>query len=232
MISVCIATYNGQLYLKQQLDSILPQLSANDEIVISDDSSSDDTIKIISSFDDSRILFLAKQHFQSPVYNFENSLRHANGDYIFLSDQDDIWKPDKVEVFMKQMKTYDLVLSDCEVISSDGKVIHPSFYELNKSHSGLFTNILRNSYLGCCMAFKKEVLIKALPFPKNLPMHDWWLGLIAEAFYKTTFISDKLIKYRRHELNASSTAGKSNNSLTQKITFRIKMVWELIKVSF
>ena len=89
MISVCIATYNGEHYINQQLKSILSQLSYNDEIIISDDSSNDKTINIIESFNDKRIKLLKYQKYFNPIYNFENTLKNVSGDYIFLSDQDD-----------------------------------------------------------------------------------------------------------------------------------------------
>jgi len=110
-ISVCMATYNGERYLKEQLDSILKQLSFTDEIIISDDGSQDRTIEIIESFGDSRIkLFHSTQ--QNLIYNFENALSKASGDIIFLSDQDDIWYENKVEKSMYHLQKYGLVFSN------------------------------------------------------------------------------------------------------------------------
>ena len=97
-ISVCIATYNGEKYIIKQLESILPQLREADEIVISDDSSSDRTIALIEQLNDPRIRILKDQKFRNPIYNFENAMLNAKGDFIFLSDQDDIWMPEKVAV--------------------------------------------------------------------------------------------------------------------------------------
>ncbi|MEO5643505.1 MAG: glycosyltransferase, partial [Bacteroidia bacterium] len=95
-ISVCLATYNGEKYIGEQLQSILIQLSQHDEVIISDDSSSDRTIDIVQAFGDSRIIILHGQTFRSPIRNFENALSHAGGQYIFLADQDDVWLPEKV----------------------------------------------------------------------------------------------------------------------------------------
>ena len=83
MISVCIATYYGGKYIKEQLDSILFQLGKDDEVIISDDSSTDDTLSILESYHDERIVILTNQKFHSPVYNFENALKSAKGDFIF-----------------------------------------------------------------------------------------------------------------------------------------------------
>ena len=228
MLSVCMATYNGEKYIKDQLHSILTQLSENDEIIISDDSSTDQTINIIRKFEDDRIILLENQKFSSPIYNFENALKFASGDIIFLSDQDDIWKTAKVKKIKKFIKNYDLILSDAEIIDSKGEILHESFYKINKSKSGLVRNFIKNNYLGCTMAFNRKILNRILPFPKNLPMHDWWIGLISEICGKVYFLEDKLISYRRHEHNATKTVGKSNYNLFQKIKFRYILLKNLL----
>ena len=104
MISVCIATYNGEKYLRKQLDSILNQLEYNDEVIISDDGSSDETLNIISSYNDKRIHVFHNKGEHGVVKNFENGLNHVLGDYIFLCDQDDIWKSNKVQVVLNELK--------------------------------------------------------------------------------------------------------------------------------
>src|SRR5688572_19081887 len=113
MISVCIPTFNGEKFIHRQLESIISQLSPDDEIVISDDSSSDNTLNIIKSLNDSRIKLLDNNHFRNPIFNLENALKHAKGDFIFLADQDDLWKENKVPLLLKKLNNYDLVLSNC-----------------------------------------------------------------------------------------------------------------------
>lgn len=216
-ISVCIPTYNGEKYIAEQLYSILPQLSKNDEVIISDDSSTDQTVEIIRSIGDHRIIILEDNHFSSPIYNLENALRYSTGDVIFLSDQDDIWMPTKVEELVKLLKIYDCVVSDAVVVDKNKNVISTSFMELNNSKSGLINNIIKNGFLGCCMAFNRKILDRALPFPVPIPMHDTWIGLIAEKYGKTYFIRKPLICYRRHGENASPTAEKSRYSLLRKL---------------
>jgi len=227
MISVCMATYNGEKYIKEQLDSILSQLCEDDEIIISDDSSTDRTVEIIRSYYDNRIRLFANQNFKSPIYNFENTLKKAQGDIIILADQDDVWMNNKVKIIKKYMQDYDLVLSDAYIINEYGDVIEESFYKLNGSRNGLIKNIVKNSYLGCTMAFNKKILEKSLPFPNDLPMHDWWIGLIGEMYGNIYFIKDKLVMYRRHSANVSLTGEKSKYSLFKKISFRLIMVKNL-----
>ena len=228
-ISVCMATYNGEKYIAVQLESILKQLSENDEVVISDDSSTDNTIDIIKNFKDKRMQLYEHNHFYGPVFNFENALKKASGNIIFLSDQDDIWLDDKVTVMTKLLLSYDLVVSDCILINESGAVLNDSFFELRGSKSGVIHNLIKNSYIGCCMAFNREILEKALPFPKTMPMHDMWIGIIGQLFGKTYFCKEKLVKYRRHNDNVSQTSGKSINSLTKKIQIRTILAYNALK---
>jgi glycosyltransferase involved in cell wall biosynthesis len=221
MISVCIATYNGARFIARQLSSILPQLGLEDEIVISDDSSTDDTLSIVEAFGDSRIQILRNNTFQSPTYNFENAISHARGEIIFLSDQDDEWGEGWVETALHELETVDLVVCDAFMIDAHGEAWPGSdtIYD-GERRPGVFRNFVRNGYIGCCCAFHRRILSVALPFPKNLPWHDWWIGLIADACFKTRFIPYKLIRYRRHGGNASPTGGKSPYSLRKKISMR------------
>jgi len=228
MISVCIATYNGEKYIKDQLDSILIQLDKEDEIIISDDSSTDRTIEIIKAFHDKRIILHENQKFKSPIFNFENALKYASGDYIFLADQDDIWTPNKVTTIKEYLVNYNLVVSDTDIIDAQGNSLNKSFYQMNDSKKGLVNNIIKNSYLGCTMAFNQKILQKSLPFPKDIAMHDWWIGLIAELYGKTYFINEKLILYRRHGDNASPAGEKSLYTFSKKMSFRLVMIKNLI----
>ena len=214
-----MATYNGTPYIEAQLASILPQLGPEDEIIISDDNSTDDTIDIINGFNDIRIK-LFRNHFRNTIFNFEFALRMCKGDLIFLSDQDDLWDPNKLEILTNLLKSYDLVVSDCQIIDENGMPIHESFFNLRHSGKGVIKNFLKNSYLGCCMAMNKKIIEKALPFPKRIPMHDIWIGMIGELFGNIYFCSDKLVRYRRHGKNKTFTAEESQNSLFKKITLR------------
>lgn len=224
-ISVCIATYNGEKYISQQLKSILNQLGNNDEVVISDDSSTDNTIGLIESLNDKRVTLLKNNHYYNPVYNFENAIKHAKGEYIFLSDQDDVWLENKVSIVLHELTHKDVVVTDCKIVDDNLNVIADSYFEFKNSGKGLFKNLFSNRYLGCCMAFNRKILDKALPFPPKLPMHDIWLGFIAEVFYSSVFIKIPLILHRRHSTNSSSVSQKSEASLLEKISFR----WNTIK---
>lgn len=230
MISVCMATFNGAKYIREQLDSILLQLGKDDEIVISDDHSSDETLTIIAGYQDSRIKVFTNPN-KGLIKNFENAISKSNGDYIFLADQDDIWLPNKVQVCISEFNEgYDLVLSDCAVFNSlTGDILHSSFYLFNGSKKGILKNMIRNSYIGCCMAFNKAVKAKVLPFPDGIPMHDSWIGIMSELQYRVKFNNSKLILYRNHSANASFTSvGKSKYSFLKKLSFRFVLAYLLI----
>lgn len=224
MISVCMATYNGEKFIKAQLDSILVQLDESDEVVISDDSSTDNTIKIIESINDKRIKIFSNQKFKSPTFNFENAINQASGEIIFLSDQDDVWMENKVANVKEKLLLYDVVVTNCMIVDENLNIINNSFYNFNNSGKGILKNIYKNSYLGCCLAFKKKTLELVLPFPENIPMHDIWLGFVFELFYKTTFVREPLIYYRRHGENASATGEKSPYKFFKKILFRYNIL--------
>nr|WP_320022441.1 glycosyltransferase family 2 protein [uncultured Draconibacterium sp.] len=229
IISVCIPTYNGEQYIKEQIDSILNQTRVVDEIIISDDSSTDQTVEIIRSYNNPKIKLFEKQQFSSPIFNLEFALKQAKGDYIFLADQDDVWMPGKVEILVNELTASKLVISDGIIINQEDKKIASSIFEIYNSRKGFCKNLVKNSYMGCCMAFHKDLLATILPFPKAIAMHDLWIGLNAELYTKPIFCPAKLVKYRRHDFNQTPLDAKTNsNSLFYKISFRIMMLLLLI----
>ena len=238
MISVCIATYNGEKYVKEQIDSIIKQLGTNDEIVVSDNFSTDLTVDIISSYNDSRIKIFqiagkGNNSHEIVSNNFENALCHSQGDYIFLSDQDDVWPDDKVKKFMEQFsKGYDLVVSNFYQMHDDSKDNLTLLPYKNPSPIGRWL-IGVPKYYGCCMAFNRKILNNALPFPKHLPLHDNWIGIIGELTGKCYFIKEPLLFYRIHGDNTTLT---TTNSLGYKLLYRLRMYFQLftryISISF
>ena len=226
MISVCVATYNGEKFIREQIDSILRQLSSDDEIIVSDDGSTDGTIVIINCIGDKRIRIIEGPRKHSPTFNFENALKEAKGDYIFLADQDDVWKTNKVEVCMKWLQKYDCVVSDAEVTDSNLNPLYPSLYAIMQVRQGhIYNTVWKNGYTGCCMAFRRNVLEASLPFPKDIPMHDIWIGNVAAYKYNVKFIPDKLILFRRHKETISCNGKGSKYSIWQQMKFR----WSIIK---
>lgn len=229
MVSVCLATYNGARYLQKQIESIVSQLSGEDELVISDDGSTDGTADIVASFRDPRIRFLENSGRHGVNGNFENALSHAAGDIIFLSDQDDVWVPGKVKVCLQRLETCDCVVHDVFITDGNLNIVSESFFRERHCREGFWHNWMRNGYLGCAMAFRKEVLEDVLPIPERLPVwHDIWIGSICDLKYRLRFDPFKGSYFRRHELTASVTA-KSRLGIGRMALYRAGVLWFVIK---
>jgi len=233
-ISVCMAAYNGEMYIREQIESILKQLKVNDELIISDDNSSDNTSEIIREIGDPRIKLIMNKGEKGYTKNFENALKESSGDIIFLSDQDDVWVDNKVEIMLKHLENSDMVISNAKIVDSQLQVINDSHFLLHDVKKGFWNNFLKTRYIGACMAFKRSVLEQALPFPKHQKYcaHDYWLTIVSEAYYKVSLEDSPLLLYRRHGKNASSGGHFSNNSLWIKIVVRLYAAINLISLYF
>ena len=228
-MSVCVASYNGAMYIEKQLHSILDQLQSNDQVIIVDDCSFDDTVNIIESFKDSRIKLFKNTKNIGVVGTFNKALKNANGDIIFLSDQDDEWLDNKVS-FIKNFfisNDIDMVVHDAKIMQG-GTIVTNSLFGQIGSSSGLFKNIYSNSYTGCCMAFRRIILRKILPIPnKKGIFHDAWIGILAKFYkFKVIFIATPLIVYNRHETNVSTM---KRRSILKIIPDRINLIISLIR---
>ncbi|MFC0875926.1 glycosyltransferase family 2 protein [Saccharicrinis sp. FJH2] len=230
MISVCLASYNGEKYIREQLISILTQLTPNDEIIISDDHSTDDTLEIVLSLNDPRIKIFINESRLGYVSNFENALIKSKGDIIFLADQDDIWMDDKVVKIIDKLEHFDLVVTDAEVVNAKLETIASSHFELYNVKTGFLLNFLKTRYIGACMAFRRELLEKSLPFPKNkeLCAHDYWLACLGELYFRVGLVHEPLLKYRRHQANALTGGEISTNSISKKLKTRLYTLMKLL----
>lgn len=233
-VSVAMAAYNGEKYIKEQIETILAAMGRDDELVISDDGSTDATRKIVQEFAaaDRRIRLIDGPR-QGVKKNFENVLLACRGEYLFLADQDDIWKKEKVERVLSvfEEKKCMVVIHDAAVVAEDGKeILISSFFEWRNSGAGALKNIWKNTYIGCCMAFKRELLDKVIPVPCNIEMHDQWIGVINDLKKGGTyFLPEKYLLYRRHGENASNM---SHYGVAKMIRNRFVFVWELGKRIF
>ena len=234
MISVCMATYNGERFIREQLDSILVQLSPEDELIISDDGSNDSTLDIIKSYKDSRIKLYNfdrdKSYYRKSSYlvttNFENALLKASGDYIFLSDQDDVWLPGKVDACKEKLHSYDLVIHDSIVVNSKLETLYHSYFDFINIKRGFLSNFIKIKYLGCCMCFNRKILDYVIPFTYNVS-HDTWIALLSELSFKVYLLRKPFLLYRRHGKNISMASNKSTNPLWYKIYYRIPMLYKV-----
>lgn len=207
-ISVAVAAYNGEKYINAQLDSILCQLGPQDEVIVSDDGSTDRTLQILSEYEKKdRRLHVTKGPGLGIKQNIAHAISLTKGAYIFLADQDDVWMEHKAARVLDTFKKErcHVVVHDCVVVKEDLQtVIYPSFFAYRGSGAGFWRNIWKNKYIGCCMAFRSSLKPVILPIPDDIQMHDQWIGVLNDKHRgKTVFLEEKLLYYRRHGENVS-----------------------------
>lgn len=214
-LSVALCTYNGEKFIREQLESILKQTIAIDEIIICDDGSNDRTFQIIediqSKFPNRISLFKNEVNLGSNK-NFEKAITICSGDYIFLSDQDDIWKNNKVEKIMntfEENQSLEGVFSNADLINDEGHNFTKkslwdsvSFTERQlQKPIDLFRHIRSRSNMvtGATLCFKKEIKDLILPIPAiHKYYHDEWIAIIIASRNKLVYLTDELISYRIH----------------------------------
>lgn len=222
MVSVVMAAYNGEKYIREQLLSVLKQLSENDEVIISDDNPYTGTYEAVKEYieSDGRIRYI-KGPGKGVIKNFENAISAAEGDYIFLCDQDDVWLDGKVSAVSKELDNGAVVVMHDAIVTDENlNPVKQSFFEAMGSGTGIIKNIIKNTYIGCCMAFSKNLKPFILPFPDDLPMHDQWIGLAGEKAGRVALIKEPLIYYRRH--SGAVTGGRT--SFSQKLKWRMSII--------
>lgn len=211
-----MGAYQGQKYIGPQLRSILAQLSGKDEIIVVDDASTDGSCNEVCELNDPRVELIRNPENQGVLRSFEKALSRCSGEIVFLSDQDDLWLPNKVETVLDAFARdpqVTLVVSDAILIGEDGARIGDSFYaQRGKFRAGLWSNLLIGKFHGCTMAFRSTLLRSALPFPAGrLVHHDTWIGCVnALIGGKTRYIPEPLVAYRRHSTNVTGRVKLSN----------------------
>ncbi|WP_028862355.1 glycosyltransferase [Psychromonas aquimarina] len=227
-ISVCLTTYNGEKYIYQQLQSILHQLGKEDEVVICDDLSSDNTINIIECLNDDRIKLYVNDYNLGHVRNFEKAIQLSKNDIIVLSDQDDIWFENKLKVIKAKFSSNSsLVLyhHGITTVTEDGNIIDNNYNNVDMSFNTfslfrkLFNMLVKQHYFGCCMSFKSTLKNTMLPFPKVTYAHDHWISIVATMNSEIECDNQSLIYYRQHSANLTP---KKNLGIMKKIQFRLK----------
>ena len=217
-IDILLATYNGEKYIKEQIDSILNQTYKNIKLIISDDFSKDRTPEILREYaeKDKRIILYIQEKNLGVVKNIEFLLRKVESPYYMLADQDDYWMPQKAEKTLEKLKkeNADLAFGDLEVVDEKLNTMYSSFNDymlltrkINKYIDSYKLNYLYNCVTGCTILAKKETVEKILPLPTTSKrvLHDHWAGLIASLDGKLTYVPEKYIKYRQHGNNEVGT---------------------------
>jgi glycosyltransferase involved in cell wall biosynthesis len=233
-LSLALCTYNGERFLRSQLESILNQTTCVNEIIVCDDHSSDNTLTILHEFEASHpslFKIFANQENIGVIKNFEKAISLCSGDIIFLADQDDIWESNKVASvlhFFHQHPNYNAVFSDAELINEQSNYLHKTLWELLQFNEALTQNsrlnifefllLYRNVVTGACLAIRKESLPHILPFPKDGKMlHDQWIGLKLGEVNKIGFINQCLIRYRLHSEQETKFIWQNHNQMSSEI---------------
>jgi glycosyltransferase involved in cell wall biosynthesis len=210
LVSIVMGTYNGEKYLREQLESIYGQTYQNIEVIICDDSSTDGTVKILSEFSrEFGLTYYVNKANLGLVRNYEKALSLAKGDYLALADQDDIWYPGKIELLLDNIGTYSLIHSSVHVIDGNGNPNGDEFVvsEYSRDHTNKtnFSDFLETAWvLGCTSLIEKSLLEKSLPFPEGVMFHDWWLTMAAIKLGRgIKYIHKPTIKYRQYGGNTA-----------------------------
>ena len=223
-IDILLATYNGARFLHEQIDSILSQTCQDWRLLIRDDGSKDATPTIIDRYvqeHPQRIVVIRDDGANlGAVGNFSTLMERSDAEYIMYCDQDDVWLPDKIAESYKAMRALErrygrdtplLVQTDLTVVDKNLNPIHRSFWRYEsldpeRGHS-LASLLIQNVVTGCASIANRRLKDMALPVPRDIRMHDWWLALVAVAFGHYDYVAHPLVLYRQHGANTMGARG-------------------------
>lgn len=212
MISVAMATYNGERFIREQINSILRQTFTDFELVICDDCSADRTVSIIKEFQmyDKRVVLYENEHNLGFKDNFEKAISLCHGEYIATSDQDDIWEKSHLSVLYGLCKNSlmacgDALLVDERNVSKNLTLKQSMSIDIDSDSPHKLFRILNhgNMYAGSVCIYKKELFEKALPIPKEIKLHDSWFSACAACIGEIKYTSEILTRHRIHGENES-----------------------------
>ncbi|MDX9902411.1 MAG: glycosyltransferase family 2 protein [Aliarcobacter sp.] len=234
-IFILLSTYNGEKYLKEQLDSLFSQNYKNFKLIVRDDGSTDKTLEILKSYNIELLSSCenlgVKKSFESLLaYAYENS----DAKYFMFCDQDDVWNEDKIEKTLNKMNEMEklykntpiLVHTDLEVVDENLHTINPSFMKLqnlNEKKNGLNNLLIQNTITGCTAMINRDLAKLCLPMSSNAIVHDWWVGLVASYFGKIGYLQQSTIKYRQHTSNTIGAKGFDIGFVLKSISKKVSL---------
>lgn len=223
-ISVVLASYNGALYITEQLESLLAALGPQDEIVVSDDGSTDATIEHVQALHDPRIRLIAGGQRLGYQGNFARAIAATSGEYIFFSDQDDVCLPARIPMSLAMLAHNVCVCGDAIVVDSSLQPLQQSHFAARRARFGAWSLFLRPAVIGATMACQRDFLLSLLPFPEGVP-HDMWLSIEAARRSQLGVAREPFVLYRRHQTAVSATGSFSTRALRKRLRER----WLLLK---
>ncbi|TQJ41530.1 glycosyl transferase family 2 [Arthrobacter sp. SLBN-112] len=233
-VSVCLAAYNGAVHIEEQIRSILPELGDADELIVVDDHSTDNTVEVVTSIGDPRIRLIPAQRNAGYVRTFERALGEARGEFVFLSDQDDVWLPGRVETMISALDGQDVVVSNCQHF--DGPL--GSFHEI-RLRAQDSTHPVRNIlgivvgyrlHWGCAMAVRKRILHQVLPFPQHMTeSHDQWIAMVGNVNRSINYLETDTILHRLHGENLTPRGVRSLSKIIKARVAFIRNVFVAVR---
>jgi glycosyltransferase involved in cell wall biosynthesis len=227
-ISVSMASYNGALYIEEQVRSILQQLGENDELLVVDDDSTDDTVDVLLSIGDKRIRILRNETNLGHVATFEKAITEARGDLIFLADQDDVWLPGRVTALREALERKRYAASNWSILGRETNMTAQSRLSVANTLTP-WKNVGRIyqgsiAYFGCAMAFRAEARALIIPFPKKTEAHDHWIAIVGNLDGGMAHLADSTVARRLHGNNLTS----SRRALIPVLRTRVRLTSLLI----
>ncbi len=222
LVSVVVATYNGARFIGEQMESIVSQTYPNLEIIVVDDASTDETVKIVTSFLEKyeNVTLFSSEENLGFLKNFERGVLLAKGEFIALSDQDDIWIEDKIEILMREREGAALVYCNSELIDRQGKSVGIKLTDLKNllNFDSPLNYVVGGTASGHAMMVQRDVMLQSLPWPKMVT-HDFWIGFVATFTSPLKFVDKVLVLYRQHDANVVGiTAGSAKATPKKKQT--------------
>jgi len=240
-VSILLSTHNGDKYLQGQLLSLFSQSCISFNVVARDDGSSDNSKKILKSYN---VEILSSDENTGVKKSFskllEYALKSTNSNYFMFSDQDDVWKEDKIEKTMQKIQEIEreypdkpiLIHTDLEVVDENLQTIDKSFWHfenIDPSSNAFNKLLMQNTITGCTVMINRKLAELTLPIPDEAIMHDWWLGLVASKFGKIAYVNEPLIKYRQHKKNSIGAKGFKIKTIVRKFFIELPMKDNLVQ---
>jgi glycosyltransferase involved in cell wall biosynthesis len=229
-VSVCLAAYKGSLFIEEQIDSILRDLGPNDELVVVDDASPDDTAAIVKGIADPRIRFVGASANKGYVRTFEQAVELSRGEFIMLSDQDDVWIPGRVELMLAALADHKIVAGNFDVLGGGPR---PWIPRLRSSDSGrhlanLFAILIGyRAYYGCAMGIRRDALRYFVPIPGYVnESHDLWLGICGNVARSIRHLDESTVLRRLHEDNQTPAGWRSLSRIVKARVMILRLMFE------
>ncbi len=231
-VSVCLASFNGEKFINEQLDSILRQIKSTDEIIIVDDCSTDTTVTTILKLNDQRIRLISNKANLGVNRSFGLAIEIAKNDIIVLADQDDIWIEGRLTLILNKFhnRHFTLVCGNSIYIDNNRQETEALIGNLISVDSKKpFTNLFRifngtAPYYGCTMAFSKDLKTLVLPFPRLIESHDLWIAKCAILINRIIHLEEPILYRRIHGSNASVISRKFRSKIYSRIIFFISII--------